>query len=154
MSAVIDESSGPAPIGAGCLHPCSQFSLLVIVAITISTRPSTTAHRSTDTNLGTIHFGNFVGIYLLLSAESGSGYVKDRKGLFQLLCNFVQEERSCPIQLLLFPKGWPAPLGTVEDETQNQANAADTSAANAQNQQNVMVLRRKMLQAKSNEFSK
>jgi hypothetical protein len=45
-------------------------------------------------------------------------------------------------------------VGAVEDETQNQANAADTGAAKSQNQQNIMVLRRKMRQAKSNEFAK
>jgi hypothetical protein len=105
-----------------------------------------------------------------LSAESGPGYVKDRNGLFQLLRDFAQEERSCPVQFLLFPEGWSAPAGNhssstvAEEETTTQiqaaADAAGAGAANANandahtNQHNLMALRRKLLQAKSNEFAK
>jgi len=80
-----------------------------------------------------------------LSPESGSGYVKDRDGLFELLRDFAQEERSCPVQFLLFPEGWSA--ATFEDIQGGSNSPPDTEG-------NDMALRRKLLQAKSNAFAK
>ena len=78
-----------------------------------------------------------------LSLESGSDYIKDRSDIFQLLRDFAEEERSCPVQLLLLPEGWVS-AANIEDI--NVSGHQWTAEENA--------LRRKLLLAKSIEFAK
>ena len=78
-----------------------------------------------------------------LSSESGSDYIKDRSELFQLLRCFAEEEKSCPVQLLLLPEGWSAAATTDDDHVAGLHWTSEDIA-----------LRRKLLLAKSVEFAK
>jgi hypothetical protein len=84
-----------------------------------------------------------------LSVESGSDYIKERSDLFQLLRSFAEEERSCPVQLLLLPEGWSASSSSA-----NTSSSDDTAGNTRQWSVEEVALRRKLLLAKSLEFAK
>ncbi len=84
-----------------------------------------------------------------LSVESGSDYIKERSDLFQLLRSFAEEERSCPVQLLLLPEGW-----SPSSSSANIPSSDDTAGNTRQWSVEEVALRRKLLLAKSLEFAK
>jgi len=150
-SSFIDGTNGTTDFRGGDRHASSP-SLHLLAPDLSSTGPSTPRlPRASYEHQGPLT-QTFVRCLLktllefpCLSPESGSGYVKDRDGLFELLRDFAQEERSCPVQFLLFPEGWSA--ATFEDIQGGSNSPPDTEG-------NDMALRRKLLQAKSNAFAK
>lgn len=128
-------------------------STAITTSSTHSVEPQTTA--TTTPTVGPLRtWMNFLLRTLLefpsLSVESGSDYIKERSDLFQLLRGFAEEERSCPVQLLLLPEGWSS------SATTNIASTEDYSNNSRQPQWSIEenALRRKLLLAKSLEFAK